>query len=271
MQTLYENDTIRVLYDPRGADISIVSFAHMRFSASETNSYWGQSAFEKAGFSAVGVICKTDTWYPAREVIPAIGALAACLPDANRIAYGFSMGGYGALRFGKAFGADIVFAVSPQISIDPRFWSGRDSRFSSYFDEELHENMRIEQDHLPDNVYAFYDPYHIYDRINVEALQTVRHVTGVTLHHMGHDTAEVFASSAMFRELCLLAVEDDQHGVAKLAKTTARASYRRKAGLAACAHLKKRPAMGDAIISKYFSDGGDWWPELYRRAIAEIG
>lgn len=79
------------------------------------------------GFAHLHVESRWNDWFLNAETAAletALAALAPAFPDAR--ALGFSMGGYGALRFAAALGLRRALLVSPQVSLDPRVVPGED-------------------------------------------------------------------------------------------------------------------------------------------------
>lgn len=81
---------------------------------------FGEVFFDANGIDAIHIIRRNNDWYQYPETEEAcrrIRELTACYPHV--VAYGQSMGGYGAIRLGGRVGAQVALAISPQFSIDP--------------------------------------------------------------------------------------------------------------------------------------------------------
>lgn len=73
-----------------------------------------------AGWGHLYVQARRNDWYINDETEGLIAALSALPPRfTRRVAMGFSMGGYAALRLASAMALDEVVLISPQVSIDP--------------------------------------------------------------------------------------------------------------------------------------------------------
>lgn len=82
---------------------------------------FGQEFLADAGISALHVMGAREDWYQYPEMGEAMKAVRQATSGAERVmTYGSSMGGYAALRFSDAAGANAVLALSPQYSIDPK-------------------------------------------------------------------------------------------------------------------------------------------------------
>jgi len=81
---------------------------------------FGETFFQTAGISAIHVMGVREDWYQYSDIFDAMAAVRQAVAGAARVmTYGSSMGGYAALRFAEAAGANAALAMSPQYSIDP--------------------------------------------------------------------------------------------------------------------------------------------------------
>ena len=78
---------------------------------------WGQPFLSKNGIDSINVVNATNHWYQTtemKEVIPIIRKYIEGRVYENVIAYGLSMGGYGAVLFAEQLKANRVLALSPR-------------------------------------------------------------------------------------------------------------------------------------------------------------
>ncbi|MBB3385980.1 MULTISPECIES: hypothetical protein [unclassified Rhizobium] len=124
MIVVAENDDCRILFQDADSNGCILSFSYMDFHL-EVAPFFGYQTFSKLGVAALGITAKSNNWFPSS--VRALAELSRRFTDRFpiRMAYGFSMGGYGALKHSRAFGATHVLALSPQYSIDPEDGDGR--------------------------------------------------------------------------------------------------------------------------------------------------
>lgn len=81
---------------------------------------FSQGFLSEQGLSSVHIMGRREDWYQYPDMMDSVAAVRKYLAEAERIiTYGSSMGGYAALRFADALGADAALALSPQYSIDP--------------------------------------------------------------------------------------------------------------------------------------------------------
>lgn len=171
------------------------------------------------------------------------------------VAYGHSMGGYGAVKYARAFHASCVIAFGPQYSIDPADLDGRDPRYRSYFRAALHEGMRIAANDAVPNTYVFYDPFYAADAYNAERIAEVTGCTLIPVYCTGHDCIQPFAGTAVVKELIDRCLAADVPGLRALANRLRRAHWARKQHLAI--HLLRRhPRWALRLYEKYCMDIG---------------
>jgi hypothetical protein len=98
----------------------VVTFESYHDDAGLDRSGFGQSFFERSGFTGIHVLTVGNDWYQYPEIDEVLAVIRDAVAGADRVlAYGSSMGGYAAIRFADAIGATHVLSLSPQYSIDP--------------------------------------------------------------------------------------------------------------------------------------------------------
>ena len=122
MKPLFDGQEVRARFAPGapGRDAVIVTFAARQAEQSLDRAGFAEPFLERASLPAIHITVAWNHWYIVPEMAPALAAVReAAAPFARRVAYGSSMGGYGALLHSRAMGATRVVAVSPRFSIDP--------------------------------------------------------------------------------------------------------------------------------------------------------
>lgn len=186
-QVLYDGRDIQVIYLPGDSDFTLLTFDVMHARANGRSAF-GRALAQKAGLELVAVVPKFPCWYPAEELQQAAEIIRKRAKPMT-LAYGASMGGYGALRWGKAMGASRALACSPQISIDPARVAPQDKRYQRHFDPLRHIDMDITQDHLPEYSVVLHDRRFTVDAFHADALAEFAGVEAVHLPHTDHKTA----------------------------------------------------------------------------------
>ena len=122
MKPLFDGREVRARFAPGapGRDAVIVTFAARQAEQSLDRAGFAEPFLERASLPAIHITVAWNHWYTVPEMAPALAAVReAAAPFTRRVAYGPSMGGYGALLHSRAMGATRVVAVSPRFSIDP--------------------------------------------------------------------------------------------------------------------------------------------------------
>lgn len=121
MAALFRSDNLIVRFRP-AADLSrwVVSFDSYGRGRPVDRPGFGESYLQSRGMSAVVVLSRGDDWYQYPDMTKVLARIRDAVSGADRVmTYGSSMGGYAAIRFADAVGANAVLALSPQYSIDP--------------------------------------------------------------------------------------------------------------------------------------------------------
>ncbi|MBD7941364.1 tetratricopeptide repeat protein [Brevundimonas guildfordensis] len=121
MSDLFRSDNVVVRSVP-ASDLSrwVVTFDNYGIGHGFDRPGFGEEFLRNAGVSAIHVMGVREDWYQYPEMAAAMQAVRQATAGAERVmTYGSSMGGYAALRFADAAGANAALAISPQYSIDP--------------------------------------------------------------------------------------------------------------------------------------------------------
>lgn len=172
---LYEDAEIVVIHRPAPAGVptalppfTLVTFAELTFRP-DGHAVWGQEPAARLGLPVIGFVAKRENWFPASAVQRATPAVRAALRGGQALAYGYSMGGYAALKYARMLGITRVLSVCPQASIDP-VDVPTDKRFHKFFERGLHADMRPSPDDAPEFAVMLADPYMEDDRVNATLL-----------------------------------------------------------------------------------------------------
>lgn len=155
-RVLFEDHEILVLHRPGNSAHTLVTFSDLTFRP-DGNAFWGRGAAEKLDLDAIGFVAKRENWFPVASVEAAAPAVRKALKPRS-IAYGYSMGAYGALKHGRRLGLGGTIAVAPQVSIAPADvpW---DTRFHRFHRPVPHQGMALTAADLPPFAVVLADPY----------------------------------------------------------------------------------------------------------------
>lgn len=152
------------------------------------------------------VIPRANDWYQHPEMPAAARLVSEIAAGYQRVvAYGSSMGGYAAIRFGRAVGASLALALSPQFSIDPAVvpfetrWAG-DSKRLDFALERRWEPAFVERS------YIIFDPY-TPDRRHVELFAGRSEIVAIEIPDGGHPCTGFLVELGLLQQ-AVLAVLD---------------------------------------------------------------
>lgn len=197
---IYDSDYMRVVFNEMPGSTVYVSFNEMDFSVSrmKNNEFWGYPLFRSMGVSAIGFVSTGKHWYPENATSPAIEAVRSVIADRGYrhiVTYGHSMGGYAALRYGSALGADVAIAVCPQYSIAPHEVGEWDDRYIKNYALHGGKEMLLESRHLAKQNYVVHDPNHRQDARHAAYIAQLGMVSPVAMPFTGHESVRLLAQS----------------------------------------------------------------------------
>ncbi len=197
------------------ADVSrwVITFDNYSIGHGFERDGFSQGFLREQGVSTVHIMGRREDWYQYPDMMDAVAAVREHLAKADRvITYGSSMGGYAALRFADALGANAALALSPQYSINPA-----KAPFETRW---LQDAQRIvwrpeHEPALPQSARAVvaYDPTTI-DRLHVELIAAETAIERIPVHYSGHPSGWVVADTHLLAPLLfdvLNGVQDLSH------------------------------------------------------------
>lgn len=205
-QIVFENEEIRVVHRPGSSDFTLVTFAAMGHRPKD-DWIWAGEPIGKLGIEAIGIIGTRPHWYPAASMRAAAPVIRSLLRP-RAIGYGFSMGGYGVLKYGRLLGLTHGFAVSPQVSIDPADapW---DRRFRHHHDPALHAGMLVAPEEPPPLTIVAGDTAWEPDALHLRHIQDWPDIHVMRLDFMKHAAIERFTSTRVIAPVLDLMLAGD--------------------------------------------------------------
>lgn len=207
---LVETRDLQVFFHEGTSSYLLITWSEMEMAADGVR-FWGDRLAEQAGINAIGIMARRPHWFPrdaVEEVMPLIRPYLDRFRE--RVTYGHSMGGYGALKFGRLFGASRAIAFCPQWSIAPADVGDFDQRYTRYFDPARHRDMAVQAADAAAKVFLFYDPWFEKDRAQIDRLAAVvpgaRHVR---MPMSGHDTIWLYAGTLRASGMIEAVLRDD--------------------------------------------------------------
>ena len=174
-------------------DRLVITFEDARVPTVRPDRYrqgWGVSAFLKRGVSVMAVKPKQRDWYSSQDLPQTFRHLQPFLSRfGERITYGTSMGGFGALTYADLVGAKRVVAIVPQTLY--RAENGiQEDRYveSANWDHSHPFADAAEGCKTPEKVFLLYDPWCRMDAWHVGRLKGAN-LEHICLPYSSHNTA----------------------------------------------------------------------------------
>ncbi|MBP0491451.1 hypothetical protein [Roseomonas indoligenes] len=197
------------------------------------------------GWPGFGFVARRPNWYPAASVEAASHALRGRLGPVV-IGYGFSMGGYAALRYGRRLGLSHALALSPQASIAPADLPG-DHRHREFFRRALHRDMRVRPGDAPPVSWAVYDPMHGDDAANM-ALMAQPGLRPIPIRGTWHGTIRLLAGQEVLEAALRALMAEDLPGFRRLLRARRQDLPASRGVLGAVRLGQGRVAAGEALL-----------------------
>lgn len=219
-ELLIETEHTCAYFQPGTSDYLMITFGHMGKPGRRT--FWGQAATEKLGINCIGLVPKHPHWYPVTDFEQILESIRPIVERFSEIiCYGFSMGGYAALKFSTKLKAKHVLAFSPQASIDPGVVGVVDQRYVEFFSSELHSGMEIHPGECIDGALVVCDPGFAADVFHLGAIRAVAQVRTVPLPRVKHQTIDVVASTDRLERVLRILRQGNQNAIDDLTLTLA--------------------------------------------------
>ncbi len=234
-QIVFEDAHLRVMFQPGGSDMLLLSFGDAVILADGTK-FFAEPVVRKFGLNCLGFMARAPNWYPADSMRAAARAVAYTLAAFDiRIAYGSSMGAYGAIKYSALLGITHVVAFCPQWSIDPAECGGNESGYRDFFRPEM-AGLGVTAADMAGEITVFYDPRQPNDAYHYRALAALSpRVRACRVHHAGHHLAPVLRGSSLAVALFAACYHGDAARLYALVNPPRRASVHRRRNLLAAA------------------------------------
>lgn len=186
-EKIFEDDEVSVYFSAAGGKTAILSYSSMRHDFA-TKGIPALGMMESYGYDTFGIIARRDNWYPVVSMQAVAQVLRTRLaPYHRRLAYGSSMGAYGAIKHSARLGCDFVLALAPQYTIDPKQVGDWDGRYHTNFRAELNTGMEIVPQDLGGQITVIADPFYKMDMrhaAHIATLGAVNIVPGSGCEHL---------------------------------------------------------------------------------------
>jgi len=244
---LYRSKYTQCRLFERDAGLLLVTFAD-RHDRPET--LIGASAAAALNASLLCIQSGGPNWYPLHDAEKWLKAVAGVLGQRypRRVGFGTGQGGYGVLKYGARLGCGQVIAISPCYSIDP--WDIEDGRYTEYFRDELHYDMRLKAGEPAGDILLVYDPQDAKDQRNAKAILNLSAARQTFLPFAGPATAWLFGGNEILPEFLGACITGDWPRV-RLLCAQARHRNPDRAFNMAFSLAERKPEIACRIFEKY--------------------
>jgi hypothetical protein len=245
---LFDGDDIRIVASYHGSDAVVLSFSPRPQRPGDNLRGFGRDFFDGQGITGIYVVAHWANWWQSAEMEAAIEAVrkSGLVRDARHsMAYGGSMGGFGALKYAEAFECKRALIVSPQVSIDPA-----DIPFETRWAEDLSKLTLRDPDSRTglgnDCRYTvIFDPFDLGDAKHVALLPKHPQLQLLSLPFCSHSPLMFFKEVGYLKTLVLkaLVAQPDFADIRSQSRKGRRGSPTYLAGVAVAANRNKHMAL----------------------------
>lgn len=119
-QCIFDGAHLRAVLHPGRTGLLMVTFDYRMDAKAGFSADAHSTSFARMGHAQLSIKTRVNDWFINADTQALEAVLPAVAAAFDRVQMlGFSMGGYGALRFAGALGAQSLVAVSPQVSLHP--------------------------------------------------------------------------------------------------------------------------------------------------------
>ncbi|MBP0444209.1 hypothetical protein J8J14_05405 [Roseomonas sp. SSH11] len=209
--------------------------------------FWAIGPASRLGWPALGFVAHRPNWYPAASMAAAAAALRGRIGPVA-LGYGYSMGGYAALKHGRLLGLTHALALSPQASIAPADLPG-DTRYHAHFDPALHAGMRVGAGEPPVRAWMLFDPAHAADALNAGLLAPLG-PRPVPVRGVYHGTIRLLAGQEPFEAALDALLRDDLPALRRMLRARRRETPFWRIGMGTALLSHGHVAAGDALFEQ---------------------
>jgi glycosyltransferase involved in cell wall biosynthesis len=274
---VFEDEELQVFWLNGSSDFLLIAFGDL-VSLANGQSFSVQRPASKLGITCLGVMAKRPNWYPRRNLEKLALAVSSLIaPYKNRVAYGASMGGHGAIKAAKLFQATTTIALCPQWSINPDDQKTVPLGWSEHFDKQVMSDMALQRGDLSGSIVILSDPGELRDEFHRQQIAALsKNVISVSVYFCDHNITPVLSGTPNFEEVLTLCRKGQYQALARFIDKVRRPHFFRKKalverGLARKANLTARVALRrlkyDAQMREVIRELPDALKDRLRKAV----
>ncbi len=227
-QLIYEDDELQALWRPGTSPFLLVTFGDMLEIANGIT-FSAEAPVSKNDITCLGIMAKRANWYPRKNLANLLAAVSDKIGSYNeRILYGSSMGGHGAIKASGLVNATTVIALCPQWSINPADKRATRLGWEGEFDPIVMSDMKITQQDISGSLFLFSDPGNSIDenhRSKIAAMSSA--CTSVPVFFCDHHVAPVLAGSDNLKNIIGLCRSNKPRELLRLVNLSRRQHFAR--------------------------------------------
>jgi tetratricopeptide (TPR) repeat protein len=245
---LFLSENLEVLFVEGSTTYLLITFNEAGEPANGRR-VWGDTLIRSAGITTLGFMTRRANWFPETDMREAAAALMPLLSRfPERVLFGHSMGGYGAIKFSRLLGCSVALSFCPQYSINPADVGSFDDRYIISYEPALHADMRISSTDVSGAIYIFYDPLFVVDRHNVNMIyRAAPSVQLMPMANTGHGTITGFRGRTLATRLFSLCRDHDINAIRGFAATRRR-THEARGPMLLTATAERRLARAAAVF-----------------------
>jgi hypothetical protein len=244
---VYQDDDMEVIFRPSASPVLLATFNPAGFQADGTR-FWGARQLSEFDYGALGFMSRRVNWFPAASMRAAAIATRSLRDRFASIAsLGFSLGAYGALKYGRLLGARVSIAFSPH---SPTLRAAEPGTFESEA-PELYAGLDVARDDLAPRAFLLVDPLQPLDRASARMLLDLD--AGCVLiptYASGHLNILPVVRAGVLGQLIAACLGDDRAALHAL-WAQARRGHRARPVMLATLTLPRRPALSAELYRRH--------------------
>ena len=254
VEMVFEDENIRCMWRQGSSGYLLITFGDLSVFANGL-SFYAEAPADKLDLTVFAIMAKGPNWYPISSITAARAAVADRISRYGEIVInGSSMGGYGAIKHSRVFGATTVLAYCPQSTLDPGECVGFNPGWQRYFRPEVMTGMGVKQADISGQLYVFSDPRHFLDRSHLrKVLAVCPEARAIPVISGGHDIAPILAGTSNFLALVDGCRQGDLRRIWETVRKARKDNFYRKRVLIADA-IARKPILLALVLANCEND-----------------
>jgi hypothetical protein len=245
---LHDTGEVQLHHRPGRSDFTLVIFGETTEQGGETR-WWGQDFAERHDLDVLAFAARRTGRFPHAGV-EALLPIARGAAKPRRVAFGSSMGGFWALKYASALGADAAVVFSPRASTDPADPLPGEPRSAPQPVPEAQTPQGIGPEDLPPCALVAYDPTEPTDAPQASHLGGMPGVRLVPMARAGRNPVRVLTGAEEADAVFALAGEGRLDEAARALRAMRHRSPHAWLGLGVSAHLAGKKARARRLFDQ---------------------